>query len=114
LKFTGADYAPIQATSVPSERVFSSSAETDTKCRNCTSAMLMEALQMLKFNYKKSRLNFMSDWQTVPVADDDEDWLRTLANTDNKDRDVIWREIVESCNSADGIIFREMPEENDE
>ncbi|KAJ7665572.1 hypothetical protein B0H14DRAFT_2251129, partial [Mycena olivaceomarginata] len=56
------DYAPIQATSVPSERVFSSLAETDTKCRNRTSAMLMEALQMLKFNYKKSRLNFMSDW----------------------------------------------------
>jgi hypothetical protein len=76
--------------------------------------MLMEALQMLKFNYKKSRLNFMSDWQTVPVADDNEDRLRTLANTDNKDRDVIWREIVDSCNSADGIIFREMPEENNE
>ncbi|KAJ7797482.1 hypothetical protein B0H14DRAFT_2911051 [Mycena olivaceomarginata] len=99
LKFTGADYAPIQATSVPSEQVFSSLAETDTKCRNRTSAMLMEALQMLKFNYKKSRLNFI---------------LGTLADTNNKDRDVIWREIVDSCNSADGIIFREMPEENDE
>ena len=74
----------------------------------------MEALQILKFNYKKSRLNFMSDWQTVPVADDDEDWLRTLANTQDKDRDVIWREIVDSCDSADGIIFTEMPEENDE
>ncbi|KAJ6617236.1 hypothetical protein B0H10DRAFT_1631644, partial [Mycena sp. CBHHK59/15] len=57
-----ADYAPIQATSVPLERVFSSLAETDTKRRNRTSAVLMEALQMLKFNYKKSRLNFMSDW----------------------------------------------------
>ncbi|KAJ6569993.1 hypothetical protein B0H10DRAFT_1689880, partial [Mycena sp. CBHHK59/15] len=56
-----ADYVPIQATSVPLERVFSSSAETDTKRRNRTSAMLMEALQMLTFNYKKSRLNFMSD-----------------------------------------------------
>ncbi|KAJ7851593.1 hypothetical protein B0H14DRAFT_2355149, partial [Mycena olivaceomarginata] len=76
---------------LPSERVFLSSAETDTKCRNRTSAMLMEALQMLKFNYKKLRLNFMSDWQTVPVVDDDEDWLRTLADTDNKDRDVIWQ-----------------------
>ncbi|KAJ6590804.1 hypothetical protein B0H10DRAFT_1830584, partial [Mycena sp. CBHHK59/15] len=36
-----ADYAPIQATSVPSERVFLSSAETDTKRRNRTSAVLM-------------------------------------------------------------------------
>ncbi|KAJ7924777.1 hypothetical protein B0H13DRAFT_2315107 [Mycena leptocephala] len=56
----------------------------------------------------------MSDWQTVPVADDDEDWLRTLAGTHDKDRDVIWREIVDSCDSADRIIFMEMPEENDE
>ncbi|KAJ7703363.1 hypothetical protein B0H16DRAFT_1347181, partial [Mycena metata] len=94
--------------------VFSSSAETDTKRRNRTSAMLMEALQMLKFNYKKSRLNFMSDWQTVAIADDDEDWLRTLAETKGKDRDIIWREIVDSCDAADGIIFTEMPEENDE
>jgi hypothetical protein len=33
----------------------------------------MEALQMLKFNYKKSRLNFMADWQSAPIADDEED-----------------------------------------
>ncbi|KAJ7300469.1 hypothetical protein DFH08DRAFT_723582 [Mycena albidolilacea] len=49
-----ADYALIQATSLPSESVFSSSAETDTKCCNCTNAVLMEALQALKFNYKKA------------------------------------------------------------
>lgn len=42
------DYLPIQASSVPSERVFSSSAETDTAKRNRIPA-LMEALQMLKF-----------------------------------------------------------------
>ncbi|KAJ7720361.1 hypothetical protein B0H16DRAFT_1474466 [Mycena metata] len=69
---------------------------------------------MLKFNYKKSRLNFMSDWQTVAAADDDEDWLQTLAETEGKDRDIIWCEIVDSCDAADGIIFTEMPEENDE
>jgi hypothetical protein len=49
-----ANYAPIQATSVPSEQVFSSSAETDTKRRNRTNPVLMEALQMLKFNSKKA------------------------------------------------------------
>ncbi|KAJ7939518.1 hypothetical protein B0H13DRAFT_1568895, partial [Mycena leptocephala] len=53
---------PIQATSVPSERVFSSSAETDTKRQNRTNALLFEALQMLKFNYKKEQLNFMAEW----------------------------------------------------
>ncbi|KAJ7934128.1 hypothetical protein B0H13DRAFT_1591792, partial [Mycena leptocephala] len=60
------DYAPMQTTSVRSERVFSSSAETDTKRRNRISPVLMEALQKLKFNYKKSRLNFMSEWQSAP------------------------------------------------
>ena len=70
--------------------------------------MLMEALQMPKFNYEKSWLNFVFDWQTVPVADDDEDWLRILADTEGKDRDLIWREIVDSCESADGIIFTEI------
>jgi len=54
------DYLPIQASSVPSERVFSSSAETDTKKRNRISPDLMEALQILKFAYKKDRLNFTS------------------------------------------------------
>lgn len=57
------DYLPIQASSVPCERVFSSSAETDTKKRNHIGPVLMEALQMLKFSLKKSRLNFTEGWQ---------------------------------------------------
>ena len=56
------DYLPIQASSVPSERVFSSSAETDTKKRNRIHPILMEALQMLKFALKKEQLNFMWGW----------------------------------------------------
>jgi hypothetical protein len=55
------DYLPVQASSVPSERVFSSSAETDTKKRNRIKPELMEALQILKFALKKERLNFTSD-----------------------------------------------------
>ena len=50
------DYLPIQASAVPCERVFSSSAETDTKKRNRISPALMEALQVLKFSLKKDRL----------------------------------------------------------
>jgi hypothetical protein len=49
------DYLPIQASSVASERVFSSSAETDTKKRNRISPPLFEALQMLKYAYKADR-----------------------------------------------------------
>ncbi|KAF8833291.1 hypothetical protein BDN67DRAFT_859400, partial [Paxillus ammoniavirescens] len=52
------DHLPIQASAVPCERIFSSSAETDTKKCNRISPMLMEALQMLKYDFKKCRLNF--------------------------------------------------------
>jgi hypothetical protein len=58
------DYLPIQASSVPSERVFSSSGETDTPKRNRISPVLMEALQLLKFGLKKARLDFMDGWVT--------------------------------------------------
>src|SRR6266481_3140524 len=58
------DYLPIQAYSVPSECVFSSSAETDTKCHNRLRPLLMEALQMLKFSIKGRRLDFGMAWVT--------------------------------------------------
>ncbi|KAJ7681994.1 hypothetical protein DFH06DRAFT_971238, partial [Mycena polygramma] len=45
---------------VPSERVFSSSAETDTKRRNRIHPGLFEALQILKFAIKQDRLDFMN------------------------------------------------------
>ena len=56
------DFLPIQATSVPCERVFSSAKETDTAKQNQISPVLMEALQLLKFSLKKERLNFMNGW----------------------------------------------------
>jgi hypothetical protein len=53
------DILPIQGSAVPCERVFSSSAQTDTNRRNNIAPGLMEALQMLKFSIKKGRgLNF--------------------------------------------------------
>jgi hypothetical protein len=58
------DYLPIQASSVPSERVFSSSSETDTVRRNRIKPVLMEAIQMLKFGLKKARLDFTKGWKT--------------------------------------------------
>ena len=58
------DYLPIQASSVPCERVFSSSAETMTKRRSRISPILMEALQMTKFFLKKERLDFTEGWVT--------------------------------------------------
>jgi hypothetical protein len=72
------DYLPIQASAVPCEQVFSSSAETDTKRRNRISPLLMESLQMLKFHLKKERLNFTEAWvmlESQLVEDDPEDDL---------------------------------------
>ena len=54
------DYLPVEAFAVPCERVFSSSAETDTKKRNHIKPELMEALKILKFALKKEHLNFSS------------------------------------------------------
>lgn len=62
------DYLPVQATSVPCERVFSSAKETDTAKRNRMSPALMEALQLLKFTLKKQRLDFIHGWATPEVA----------------------------------------------
>jgi hypothetical protein len=76
------DYLPIQASAVPCERVFSSSAKTDTKKRNRISPLLMKALQMLKFYLKKERLNFTQSWVTPELQmtedDLDEDLLGNL------------------------------------
>jgi hypothetical protein len=48
----------VPATSVPSERVFSSSAQTDTQRRNRLSPAMMEALQVLKFNHRNGVIDF--------------------------------------------------------
>lgn len=59
------DYLPVQASSVPCERAFSSSGETDTKKRNRIKEDFMEELQILKFGFKKERLNFTGDLLTT-------------------------------------------------
>jgi len=53
------DIIPIQASSVPCERIFSSGKETMAPQRRQISANLMEALQILKYSIKKGQpLNF--------------------------------------------------------
>ena len=52
------DLLPIQATSVPCERVFSASKETATDRRNRLKPNTMKAIQLLKFLAKHQALNF--------------------------------------------------------
>ncbi|KIM83096.1 hypothetical protein PILCRDRAFT_69854, partial [Piloderma croceum F 1598] len=83
------DFLPIQASTVPSERVFSSSAETDTKKRNRINPVLMEALQMLKFALKKACLNFTDGWITPEMImrerEPEEDLLAALLGANGED-----------------------------
>ena len=60
------DVLPAQASSVPCERVFSSSKETCALRRNSLSPRLLEALQVLKFKYKQEGLSFTSDLIAKP------------------------------------------------
>ena len=64
------DVLPAQASSVPSERIFSSSKETCTLRRNHISPTMLEALQIIKFIYKQERLNF-----TVDLVADERDYV---------------------------------------
>lgn len=54
------DILPIQASSVPCERVFSSSKETTTQRRNRTTGEHMEEIQILKFAINQDQLSFTS------------------------------------------------------
>jgi hypothetical protein len=56
------DVLPMQASSVPCERVFSSSKETDTLRRSQLSLEMMEMFQVLKFQYHSGRLDFNNKW----------------------------------------------------
>src|ERR1700720_3155101 len=90
------DYLPIQASAVPSERMFSSSAETDTKKRNRINPILMESLQMLKFALKKARLDLSGGWitpgPTMQYRIIDEDFLGALFAFEHEDvmDQIIW------------------------
>ena len=53
------DILPVQASSVPGERLFSSSKETCTDRRNRICPKLLEILQMRKYSTKQRRLDFM-------------------------------------------------------
>lgn len=72
------DVLPVQASSVSSERVFSSSKETCTKRRNRLSPVLVEALQHLKFLFRQQDLAFeeeMPDPDAQPEPEIDEGWI---------------------------------------
>jgi len=70
------DIIPIQGSAVPCERIFSSAKETMTARRNRISSELMEALQMMKFSFKRGRgLDFTTGTSKEDELKDMEDTL---------------------------------------
>ena len=63
---------PVQATSVPSERIFSASKQTTTARRNHLGPKIMEAMQILKFEAKNQRkeVNFTKGLSLQEEFDD--------------------------------------------
>ena len=90
------DIIPIQASSVPCERVFSSGKQTMTPRRGRISGHLMECLQILKFSIRKGRplrftegmswtdelLGFEMAARTAPLGDA-EAYRRSLETTED-------------------------------
>ena len=103
------DYLLIQASTVPCEHVFSSSAETDTKKRNHISPALMEALQMLKF-WLKDCLHFTQQWITsekdMVCGKDTEDTLACLATAEGNLNDAM----VQAINAIVSVESDTVPE----
>jgi len=111
------DYLSIQASSIPCEQVFLSASETDTKKWNQLSPQLMEALQVLKFTYKKERLHFIyffppSSERTMLDNDIDlgdlfnadkeaemeaMDHMLSICSLDNSDEEHVW---CRHCNKS--------------
>ena len=96
------DYLPIQATSVPCERVFSSAKETDTAKRNRISPVLMEALQLLKFLLKKERLNFTRGWSTPEAAMNISIPHYNLGSLSGDDPDAALDNVLKELSTYDG------------
>lgn len=63
------DVLAVSASGVPSERVFSSSKETDTLRRSGLDNAMFEVLQVLKFSMKRERLEFSEAWRPAQESE---------------------------------------------
>lgn len=101
------DYLPIQASSVPCERVFSSAKETDTLKRNRIHPVLMEALQTLKFSLKKERFNFTGGWETAQSK------MKRTGNAGTT-KDLLARLLTEDRQATTDALLRALSDSDDE
>jgi hypothetical protein len=96
------DIIPIQASSVPCERVFSSGKATMAPRRSRISPKLMEALQILKFSIRKGRPLMFTEGMS---------WKEEIKEFELKaltaplgDAEAYGRSLQESDNDSDGLM----------
>jgi len=126
------DIIPIQASSVPCERVFSSGKQTMAPRRSRISAQLMESLQILKFSIRKGGVLTFTEgmsWndeliefehvaRTAPLGDP-EAYGRSLEDPEERESDYLEdgvdepREMLEE-EQMDQVEGREEEEEDDD
>jgi hypothetical protein len=98
------NYLPAQASSLPSERAFSSSGETNTHLRNRIYPDLMEKRQMMKFMLRKAPSDFTAggkcDEKHLELENDCEEAMaQTLSDHAKSQR--LHYPMVESSNEQD-------------
>lgn len=64
------DYLPVMASSVSSEKIFSSSGITISKRRNRLHGDVVEALQILKSAFRHSSISYFKDLPTLKTEED--------------------------------------------
>jgi hypothetical protein len=108
------DFLPIQASTVPSEPVFSGSKQTMSAHRKLIAPELMEALQMLKFGLKKATLNFMEGWMTseeVMRDQEEEDGVDLLAQLVTEKRadalDILIAKLADGESDREVVVVQE-------
>ena len=94
------DYLPIQVSSVPCERVFSSAKETETLKRNRIHPMLIEVLQMMKFLLKKDQqsISFTNRWKTLNAK------IMEVQNTTKED--LLAKLLREDCQATTNTLLK--------
>jgi hypothetical protein len=118
------DIAPIQASSVPCERVFSSGKETMAPRRRRIKPALMEKLQMLKFSIRKGTLNFTEglSWaeELIEMEELQKDHIpadmwtyQNCLSVEEDDGDEEWEDLVEGDNDDEGENFDIFADDDD-
>ncbi len=101
------DYLPIQASSIPCERVFLSAKETNTLKCNHIHSVLMEALQTLKFSLKKEQFNFTGSWQMALSE------MKGKGNAGTT-KDLLVHLLTRDCQATTDALLHALSDSNDE